>query len=109
LQDLINLIGDEGAVQSYKACYNAIDTIEKIVKETKNSCGFKRKNSLYYAAWKKDIEKLELEYLSRRKNGLQVKWCSHQEISKTYGISVTYGGILTKQAASMDPYLFTHN
>lgn len=109
LQDLIELIGKDGAVKSYKACSDAIDQLEKLCKEIKSTCGFKKKQSLYYAAWKKDVEKLEKEYGTRRSNGFAVKWCSANEIKNTFGIDDSYGGILSKQGASMDAYTFAQD
>ncbi|MFC3158748.1 FAD-dependent oxidoreductase [Chryseobacterium arachidis] len=59
LFELIEKIGKKGAVESYKACSDAIDKLEKLSKEIRSSSGFKRKKSLYFASKKKDIEWLK--------------------------------------------------
>src|SRR5690606_2769562 len=43
LYKLIEMIGEEGAVMSYKACYNSIDKIKEIFDQIKSISGFKRK------------------------------------------------------------------
>lgn len=53
LWELIEMIGEEGAVGSYQACYDSIDILEKLVKNIKSDCGFKKKDSLLFAKYKK--------------------------------------------------------
>ena len=53
LYKLSEMIDDEGAIASYKACSDSIDTIEDIVKQIQAKAGYKRKKSLYFAARKK--------------------------------------------------------
>lgn len=53
LYELIEQIGEKGAVLSYKACSDAIDIIEKLAKLIRSDAGFKRKKSLYYASKRK--------------------------------------------------------
>ena len=43
LYELIELIGRNGAVASYKACSDSIDHLEKICNEIKSDAGFTRK------------------------------------------------------------------
>ena len=104
LWELIEMIGEEGAVASYKACSEAIDTLQNVVKEIKSDCGFKKKKSLYYAARKKDVKTLEMEFEARKKHGFPVKWMTAEEIEKKFEIKNTYGGILSDQGASFDAY-----
>lgn len=46
LYKLIEKIGEEGAVQSYRACHASIDHIGALVKEIRSSCGFSQKRLL---------------------------------------------------------------
>ena len=48
LYKLSEMIGDEGAIASYKACSDSIDTIEDIVKQIHARAGYKKKKSLYF-------------------------------------------------------------
>jgi glycine/D-amino acid oxidase-like deaminating enzyme len=108
LYELIEMIGEKGAVESYKACSKSIDDLEKIVKEVKARSGFKRKQSLYFASKKKDAIWLEKEYEARRKAGFDVAWLGPEDIEEKFAFQNTYGGILSKQGASIDAFKFAH-
>jgi glycine/D-amino acid oxidase-like deaminating enzyme len=108
LYDLIDQIGKKGAVLSYKACSDAIDTLEKITKIIRSKAGFKRKKSLYYVSKKKDLEWLKKEYEARKAAGFEVKWLSSDHVMDQFGFENTYGGILSKQGASIDAFQFAH-
>jgi len=109
LHKLIDQIGEKGATASYWACYRAIDKLESISKQVKSGSGFKKKESLYFAAYKKDISWLKKEFDTRRINGLPVDWLSSAEILERYRITNTHGGILSHQGGSIDAFRFTHD
>lgn len=108
LYELIEMIGEKGAVESYKACSKSIDQITKLTKEIKSRSGFKRKQSLYFASKKKDAIWLEKEYEARKKAGFDVAWLGAEEIEEKFSFQNTYGGILSKQGASIDAFKFAH-
>ena len=108
LSELIEKIGKKGAVESYKACSDSIDKIEKLSKDIKSNSGFKRKKSLYYAENKKDVTWLKKEYKARKNAGFDVKWLEADKILKQFGFEKTFGGILSKQGASIDAFKFSH-
>lgn len=108
LYELIDMIGEKGAVESYKACSDSIDTIEKLAKKLKTESGFKRKQSLYYAAKKKDIAWLKKEYEARKNAGFEVTWLEPEEVHRDFSFQNTFGGILSKQGASIDAFKFAH-
>lgn len=108
LFDLIERIGEKGAIRSYKACSDAIDKMEKLSKEIKSNSGFKRKKSLYYASGKKDAEWLKKEFEARKNAGFEVKWLNADKIFESFGFENTFGGILSKQGASIDAFKFAH-
>ena len=109
LYELIDLIGEKAAVASYKACYKSIDDLEKIVKDIKSDCGFKRKESLYFAAFKKDVPSLKKEYEARKKYGIDVKWLESEEIEDKFHLKTSFGGILSKQGGSIDAFKLAHD
>ncbi len=109
LYELIDLIGEKAAVASYKACHKSIDDLEKIVKEIKSDCGFKRKESLYFAAFKKDVLSLKKEYEARKKYGFDVKWLESKEIEEQFDLKTSFGGILSKQGGSIDAFKLAHD
>lgn len=96
LFELIEKIGKKGAIESYKACSDAIDRVEKLAGLIKSDAGFKRKKSLYFASKKKDTEWLQKEYQARRDAGFDVKWLKSEQVLKQFGFENTYGGILSK-------------
>lgn len=108
LYELIEKIGKKGAVASYKACSDSIDTIEKLSKEIKSNSGFKRKKSLYFASKKKDVEWLKKEFEARKEVGFKVKWLEADEVFEKFGFENTFGGILSDQGASIDAFKFAH-
>ncbi|GAE62966.1 FAD-binding oxidoreductase [Chryseobacterium indologenes] len=108
LFELIEKIGKKGAIESYKACSDAIDRVEKLAGLIKSDAGFKRKKSLYFASKKKDTEWLQREYQARKDAGFDVKWLKSEQVLKQFGFENTYGGILSKQGASIDAFRFAH-
>ncbi|WP_106916623.1 NAD(P)/FAD-dependent oxidoreductase [Chryseobacterium aurantiacum] len=108
LYELIRKIGKKGAVESYKACSDAIDNLEKISGQIRSNAGFKRKKSLYFASKKKDVQWLEKEFEARKSAGFEVKWLNAEQVLKNFGFENTYGGIVSGQGASIDAFQFAH-
>lgn len=109
LYKLIEVIGREGAETNYWAGHRAIDELKNIVEEINSDSGFEKKESLYYAAFKKDIPHLKKEFKARKACGLHVEWLSDKEIQKKYGLYKAHAGILSDQAASVDAFRLTHD
>lgn len=109
LYKLIDMIGEEGAVESYRACYKAIDELGIITTKIKSDCGYEKKNSLYYASLKKHVSDLKKEFETRKKYNFPVEWLESEIIEKKYKIKHTYGGILSEQGGSIDAFRLTHS
>ncbi|MDD2983857.1 MAG: FAD-dependent oxidoreductase [Crocinitomicaceae bacterium] len=109
LYKLTELIGKEGAEANFWAGHEAIDELESIVKQIQSDCGFKKKESLYYAAYKKDVPNLLKEFEARKTAGFNVQWLSEEEILKKYKLHNAFGGILTDQGGSIDAFRFAHD
>jgi glycine/D-amino acid oxidase-like deaminating enzyme len=108
LHELIDMIGETGAVASYKACFQSIDDLARITRQVKSNCGFTKKKSLYFAALKKDVPSLKLEFEARKQHGFPVRWLEADQIEKQYQLQETHGGILSDQGGSIDAFLLTH-
>lgn len=108
LHELIKKIGEHGAVASYMACSEAIDALEEICKEIDSQAGFARKKSLYFASSSEEVDNLKLEFVTRQKYGFQVQWLESEVIDEHWGISNTFGGILSEQGASVDAFHLAH-
>ena len=109
LFELIEMIGEEGAVASYRACSDSIDQLGRVVRKVKSKCGFDKKRSLYFAALKKDVPDLEREIEARKTHGFDVKWLTADEIEKSFGVETTHGGILSQQGGSLDAFQLAHD
>lgn len=108
LWELIEMVGEKGAVASYKACSKAIDDLGRVTRQVNSKAGFKKKDSLYFAALKKDVNRLKKEFEARKKAGFEVLWMEADEILEKYDLHNTYGGILSKQGASVDAFMLVH-
>ena len=102
-------IGEEAAVESYKASLKSIKKLEKIIRKTKSSCGFENKKSLYFAASKKDVTWLKEEFETRKKEGFKVKWLESEQIAEQFEIKNSFGGILSKHGGSIDAFSLCHD
>ncbi|MGV3638357.1 MAG: NAD(P)/FAD-dependent oxidoreductase [Flavobacteriales bacterium] len=109
LHALIERIGERDAVEAYRACERSIDQLASILRQVGEPAGFKKKASLYFAAYKKDVEFLRKEYTTRREHGFAVRWLTAEAIAERYGLQHTYGGILSRQGASIDAFRATHH
>lgn len=109
LYELSEMIGKEGAEKAYWACYDSIDNLGKVAKQIKSECGFKKKESLYFAAFKKDVPDLMKEFEARKAANFPVKWLSAEEINEKFKIENTFGGILSKQGGSIDAFCLAHD
>lgn len=109
LWELSDMIGTKNAEKCYHACSDTIDTLGKLAKKVKSDCGFEKRDSLYFAAYKKDIPSLKKEYKARKKAGFPVEWLDKEEIEKKYGLQNTWGGILSAQGGCIDAFTLAHD
>ncbi|KMQ69286.1 FAD-dependent oxidoreductase [Chryseobacterium sp. FH2] len=108
LFELKEKIGEKGAIESYKACSDSIDILERLSEKIKSKAGFKRKKSLYFASKKEDVDWLKKEFEARKKAGFEVKWLDADKILENFGLEKTFGGIVSNQGASIDAFKFSH-
>jgi glycine/D-amino acid oxidase-like deaminating enzyme len=108
LYKLKEMIGEQGAVASYKACRDAIYKLADIVKEIKSSCAFEQKQSVYFAGKSKDLKWLKEEYEARKQAGFEVKWMDKKELKEAFGL-ITEGAILSADGGSVDAFCLAHD
>jgi glycine/D-amino acid oxidase-like deaminating enzyme len=108
LYQLIEQIGEQGAVGSYRACRDSIYKLERLVKEINSECGFEKKDSVYFAHQKKDLGWLKKEFDARKAAGFDVTWLDKMEIKEKYGL-IAEGAILSKDGASVDAFCLAHD
>lgn len=107
LYSLIEKVGENAAVDTYREGVKAIDKLEKIVKAVRADCGFQRNKSVYMAHNQKDLQWLEQEFEQRKRIGLPVKWLTKSKL-KTFYNAIGEGAIESGVGASMDVYRLVH-
>lgn len=107
LYKLSKLIGEADAAACYQAGINAIQDLEKLIKNENLDCGFERKKSLYIAHNLKASQRLKKEFEIRNKYNMGVAWLESEQVWDMYGLK-TYGAILSDVAGSIDAYKCAH-
>lgn len=106
LHQLIPMIGVKGAVRSYKLGEIAITKLLSLAEKIGVTDSEKRP-SLYFAAYKKNVEFIQNEFDARKKYGFGVRYLDERSIRYEFGFS-SPAAILSDVAAVTDSYLFTH-
>lgn len=106
LHKLIGMIGEKAAVRTYKLCERAVLKLEALANTT-GIKDFVKNDSLYFAAYKKDVDLLKEEYTARKKHGFGVRYLAQDSLHDEFGFH-SPAGILSDTAATIDSYLFTH-
>ncbi|RZJ67561.1 MAG: FAD-binding oxidoreductase [Flavobacterium sp.] len=106
LHKLREMVGKDFADRSYHLCNNAITQLGKIAATHK--CGdFEFKDSLYFAAYKKDVSMIKKEFEARKNAGFNVEFLDDNRIRSEFGFD-SPAGILSHHGAQLDVYLFSH-
>lgn len=106
LCELIHKVGLNDAVRAYQLCDNSINTLQKIAQKIKFT-EFEKRESLYYAAAKKDVKFINEEFAVRQKHGFDVKLLSARAVKKQFEINAP-AAILSAQGGQTNAYLFAH-
>lgn len=106
LWKLREMIGKEKADRVYHLCNQAILDLADLARKVKFD-EFTFRDSLYFAAYKKDVRDLKEEFVARKEAGFDVEWLDEPEINKLYGFSAP-GAILSHHGAESNAYLFMH-
>lgn len=106
LSKLIELKGKKNAERAFHLCNHAITELGKIAKKL-NLEEFEFKDSLYYAAYKKDVPFLKKEFEARKTAGFDVTYLDQEQIEKEYDFS-SPAAILSRHGAQTNAYAFSH-
>lgn len=104
---LKNMVGLKNAVRSYQLCVDAITKLGKIAEKIKFA-DFEFKQSLYYAAYKKDLAFLKEEFNVRKEHGFEVDYLDEAAVKKQFNFDAP-GAILSAVGAQSNAYSFTHS
>jgi glycine/D-amino acid oxidase-like deaminating enzyme len=106
LFQLCEKIGADNAVKAYQDCAAAVSEIVQLAQDIHfDDC--RRKQSLYLAAYKKDLPFLQQELNSRQEAGFEVKMIEGNTLQNEYGV-VAPGAILSACGAEINAYSFSH-
>jgi glycine/D-amino acid oxidase-like deaminating enzyme len=106
LCELVHKVGEKHAVASYRLCVEAIRKIGEI-SDRIGFGEFESRNSLYYAAWKKDTDMLKREFRIRKENGISVRYLEEDMVESEFGFR-SPGAILSDAGAKVNAYGLTH-
>ncbi len=99
-------IGSAKAQRAYHLSGDAIKDLESITREI-SFPDFQWKNSIYFAASKKDIPLLKKEFIARQQSGFDVSWMDDTLLKKTYGL-LAPAAIVSALGAQTNAYSLTH-
>ena len=106
LCELIDKVGESGAVRSYQLGLSAIDELERIVAELDDNCGFARRSTLYLANSRWHVRRLKREYECQAEHGFEVTYLTPEDLSQNASFHAA-GAIRCQGDAEIDPFRFT--
>lgn len=106
LHRLADRIGEKKATRAYLLCREAIDKLTRLGTRI-GFPGIEKRQSLYFAATKKDSLWLEKEYAARKNAGFSVSFLAGKEMLRKAGFEAP-AAILSEDGAQTNAYLFTH-
>jgi glycine/D-amino acid oxidase-like deaminating enzyme len=106
LVDLADQVGRPDAVKAYRACAEAVRELGRVAAGFPD-VAYRPQDSLYLASRRGHVRELRRELEARRAAGLDVEWMDAAALGLEYGIRAA-GAILTRPAATVDPYRFAY-
>jgi len=107
LFELVGMVGEKKAVRSYHLCLEAIYGIEQLVHDLGDLCDFERKQSLYLASCRGDVESLQREYSVRTRNGIRLELLGREALWECFELDYP-AALLSFDAGQIDAYRLTH-
>jgi len=107
LVDLIDRVGGDRAVHSYRLCVDAVRGIEALAGSDGDGCGWRAVRSLYLASRPGDRRTLEREWLARRAAGIETELLSDSDIRRRFSFTRP-AALLSSVAGEVDAYRLTH-
>lgn len=106
LTDLIDRLGHQRAVDSYRAALDGVRAIGLISKGLNEDVGFRSRPSLYYASRKRDAGHLRRECVARGRAGLPCEVLSAGEVRRIVDIKTSLA-LWSTTAGEVDPWRLT--
>jgi len=87
LVDLIDRVGADHAIRSYRLCLQAVWGIEELAGAAGGGCAWRCTKSLYLASHRSDRRVLEREHLARRTAGIEVALLDERDIRQRFSFA----------------------
>lgn len=107
LVDLIDRVGADHAVRSYRLCLDAVRGIADVARAGDDDCAWRSTRSLYLASRRRDAAVLEREWLARRSAGIDVELLGERDIRDRFSFS-GHAALLSPVAGELNAYRLTH-
>lgn len=107
LVDLIERLGADRAVRSYRLCLDAVRGIEALATSAGDDCGWRATRSLYLATRRRDRRTLEREWLARRAAGIETELLSERDVRARFSFTRP-AALLSPVAGEVDAYRLAH-
>jgi glycine/D-amino acid oxidase-like deaminating enzyme len=107
LVDLIDRVGADHAVRSYRLCLDAVRGIGDLARVGDDDCAWRSTRSLYLASRRRDRAVLEREWLARRSAGIEVELLDERDIRDRFSFTGP-AALLSPLAGELDAYRLTH-
>jgi glycine/D-amino acid oxidase-like deaminating enzyme len=107
LIDLIDRVGADHAVRSYRLCLDAVRSIGDLARAGDDDCAWRSTRSLYLASRRRDGAVLEREWLARRSAGIEVELLDERDIRNRFSFTGP-AALLSPLAGELDAYRLTH-
>ena len=107
LVDLIDRVGRDHAVRSYRLCLDAVRGIGDLARTGDDDCAWRATRSLYLASRRRDRAVLEREYAARRSAGIEVELLDERDIRDRFSFTGP-AALLSPVAGELDAFRLTH-
>lgn len=108
LHILRNLIGTNSANACFNLGFEALSSLEEIIKKYNISCNYERKDCFYYSNNKDDIQTFHKEYKARKElENISIEYFSKDSSIDKFPFPIECGLYTHNGSATFDPYLFT--
>ncbi|WP_280771117.1 NAD(P)/FAD-dependent oxidoreductase [Salipaludibacillus daqingensis] len=106
--DLIHSFGEEYVGRHLDLCRQAINEIENAQTKCPSPFEFTRRNSLNFASYAEDVERLKQEAILLKKHGFPLDLFSEKDIAERYPFEKR-AAIYSYDDGELNPFKFTHS
>lgn len=106
LHQLAQKVGEAAAVRSYQVCHAAVIKLQRLAARL-GGCDCAARESIYVASHASHVSDLKQEFAARKAAGFDVAFWEQGRVARETGLPHA-AAILSRTAAEIDAYRFTH-